>query len=109
MPPIDTTALAAIFAWVWGQYGKTITDRAIKKVWDELKWEDRALAYGRKVQRLYGTMQVLGQPRPMPLTDIYTAVSLLDRPTALSRYTVEEMEAEFTGRDKRYYHVTNKG
>ena len=51
MPPIDTSALAAIFTWVWDQYGKTIVDRAGKAVWERLRWEDRALAYGQKVQR----------------------------------------------------------
>ena len=105
MPPIDTSALAAIFTWVWGQYGKTITDKTLKAAWERLRWEDRALAYGQKVQRLYGTIQILGQPKPVSLEGIYTAVSLLDRPTALSRYTVAEMQAEFTERDSRYFHA----
>ena len=105
MPPIDTSALAAIFAWVWGQYGKTITDKTLKAAWERLRWEDRALAYGQKMQRLYGTIQILGQPKPVSLEGIYTAVSLLDRPTALSRYTVAEMQAEFTERDSRYFHA----
>ena len=108
MPPIDTTALTAIFAWVWSQYGKDITDKAGKAVWERLRWEDRALAYGQKVQRLYGTMQVLGQPRPVSLEGIYTAVSLLDRPTALTRYTVEEMQADFTRRGRPRFHTFGK-
>ena len=91
MPPIDTSALAAIFTWVWDQYGKTIVDRAGKAVWERLRWEDRALAYGQKVQRLYGEMQILGQAQPVPLEGIYTAISLLDKPTAWQRYTLEEL------------------
>ncbi len=109
MPPIDTSALAAIFTWVWDQYGKTIVDRAGKAVWERLSWKDRALAYGQKVQRLYGTMQILGQARPVPLEGVYTAVSLLDRPTVLGRYTVEEMEAEFVEQGSRYFHAGDKG
>lgn len=105
MPPIDTTALTAIFTWVWKQYGKAITDKTIKAGWERLRWEDRALAYAAKVQRLYGTMQILGQAKPVPLEGIYTAFSLLDRPTALSRYTVEEIQAEFVGRGSRYFHA----
>lgn len=58
MPPIDTSALAQIFTWVWEQYGKTIVDKAGRAVRERLRWEDRALAYGQKVQRLYGTMQI---------------------------------------------------
>lgn len=108
MPPIDTSALAAIFAWVWGQYGKTITDKTIKAAWERLRWEDRALAYGQKVQRLYGTMQILGQPKPVSLEGIYTAISLLDRPTAWQRYTLEEMREDFAGRSSHYLHASDK-
>ncbi len=108
MPPIDTSALAAIFAWVWSQYGRTITDKTVKAAWERLRWEDRALAYGQKVQRLYGSIQILGQPKPVPLEGIYTAVSLLDRPTALSRFTVEQMQAEFTGQGNRYFYPSGK-
>lgn len=103
MPPIDTSALAAIFAWVWSQYGKTITDKTLKAAWERLRWEDRALAYGQKLQRLYGTMQILGQARPVPLDGIYTAVSLLDRPIAWRRYTLEEMQAEFSRQGRRQF------
>ena len=109
MPPIDTSALAAIFTWVWDQYGKTIVDRAGKAVWERLRWEDRALAYGQKVQRLYGTMQILGQAKPVPLEGIFTAVSLLDKPTAWRRYTIPEMEAEFVGRGSRDFHSDKEG
>ena len=103
MPPIDTSALAGIFAWVWSQYGKQITDKALKAAWERLRWEDRALAYGQKVQRLYGTMQILGQAQPVPLEGIYTAISMLDKPTAWQRYTLDEMQADFTGRGYRYF------
>ncbi|MCL4805986.1 MAG: NACHT domain-containing protein [Anaerolineae bacterium] len=108
MPPIDTTVLTTIFTWVWSTYGKTVVDKTSKAAWERLRWEDRALAYGQKVQRLYGTIQLLGQPRPISLEGIYTAVSLLDRPEALRRYTVEEMQAEFEGRGRRYFHTGGK-
>ena len=109
MPPIDTSALAAIFTWVWSQYGKTIVDKAGKSAWERLQWEDRALAYAQKVQRLYGSMQILGQAKPVPLEGIYTAVSLLDRPTALGRYTLKEMQLEFSRQGSRYFHAAGKG
>jgi predicted NACHT family NTPase len=106
MPPIDTTALTTIFTWVWSQYGKEITNKTLKAAWERLRWEDRALAYAQKVQRLYSTMQILGQAKPVPLEGIYTAVSLLDRPTAWRRYTLKEMQAEFAGR--RYFRAEDE-
>lgn len=105
MPPIDTSALAAIFAWVWEEYGRTLMGRLAGAARERVRWDIKAQDYGEKVQRLYGTIQILGQPRPVPLEGIYTAVSLLDRPTALSRFTVEQMQAEFTGRGSRYFHA----
>lgn len=108
MPPIDTTALTAIFAWVWDQYGKDITTKSARVVWERLRWEDRAFRYAEKVRRLYGTMQILGQPRPVPLEGIYTAISLLDKPTAWQRYTLEEMQAEFARRSSRYFHASDQ-
>jgi hypothetical protein len=108
MPPIDTSALAAIFTSVGSEYAKSILDKAGRAVWERLRWEDRARAYGEKVQRLYGTMQILGQARPVPLEGIYTAVSLLDRPIAWRRYTIEEMQAEFIGQGRRQFHEQDK-
>ncbi len=99
--------LVTIFNGVWDLYCKTI-DKKLKEAWERRSWEDRGLAYGQKVQSLYGEMQILGQPKPVSLESIYTAINLLDRPTALSRYTVEEMQADFTGRGRRYFHASDK-
>lgn len=108
MPPIDTSTLATIFAGIWGEYAKTLTDRVGKAIWERVRWDKLADAYSQKVQRLYGSMQILGQAKPVPLEGIYTAVSLLDKPTAWRRYTIEEMQAEFVGQGSRYFHVGGK-
>lgn len=101
MPPLETVALTKILSWVWETYGKDITDKTLKKAWDVVRWENSARRYGEKVQRLYGTTRVLGRPNPIPLDGIYTAVNLLDKPTAWQRYTLQALQEEFAkfGRD----------
>lgn len=105
MPLIGTSALAAIFAWVWKEYGKSIVDRTGRAAWERLSWEKKARDYSEKVQRDYGTVRVLGQSQSMPLEGIYTAINLLDHPTAKRRYTVEQMQAEYAGQESHYYHA----
>lgn len=105
---IDTTALATIFTWVWDQYGDKLTTRAGKADWERLRWEEQAQLYGEKVQWQHGTMRVLGQHRPVSLEGVYTAVHLLDRPTAERRFTLEELVKEFVGQPKPYFHASDK-
>ncbi|MCB0000713.1 MAG: NACHT domain-containing protein, partial [Anaerolineales bacterium] len=52
-------------------------------------------AYRAWVIKHYDKMQVLGMPAAMPLQQIFTDVYLLDRPTALKRFSREELEQEF--------------
>ena len=94
-PPIDPTLFASIFAWVWATYGERIATRTTKEVWDRVEWHLAAKRYASKVKTLYGTTRILGKPRPIPLTGeggIYTDVHILDKPTALRRVTIEELE-----------------
>src|SRR2546421_6414683 len=62
-------------AWLWGIYGKKLTERvgdAAKEKWEEFKWDKAAEAYRGKIKKLYGTMQIMGMAEPVPLDDIFT-------------------------------------
>jgi hypothetical protein len=105
---IDTTLLTEVFDSVWNQYGGEIAHKTLKTTWEGLSWAERARLYGEKVQRLYGTMQVLGQLRPVSLEGVYTAVHLLDKPTAELRSTLDELIREFAGQPRPYFHASQK-
>lgn len=101
----EEQVIFGIFEWVWEQYGREFTDRAVRAAWNRIRWQVSAANYVRKIHKLYGTMQILGQARPVSLTNIYTKVQLLDRPSASRPFTPEEMEAEFRGQRRRYFHA----
>ncbi|MDQ3253908.1 MAG: NACHT domain-containing protein, partial [Acidobacteriota bacterium] len=93
--PLTTTVLSGISAWVWEKYGQTVTDKtagAVKGRWDEFKWKDAAERYRAKIKTLYGTMQIMGMAKPVPLDDIFTDAYMLDKPTAFGRFDIERLK-----------------
>jgi hypothetical protein len=79
-------------AWAWDKYGKSLTDKAasiLKGRWDKFRWNDASEKYRAKVKKLYGTMQIMGMAKPVPLDDIFTEAYLLDKPTAFGRFDIE--------------------
>src|SRR2546423_2935308 len=82
-------------AWLWGVYGKKLTERvgdAAKEKWEEFKWDSAAEAYRGKIKKLYGTMQIMGMAEPVPLDDIFTDAYMLDKPTAFGRFDIERLK-----------------
>ncbi|HMG76213.1 MAG TPA: NACHT domain-containing protein [Pyrinomonadaceae bacterium] len=96
------SALIPVGAWLWSAYGKSVTDKtagAIKSQWDKFRWHDAAEAYRAKIKKLYGTMQIMGMAEPVPLDDIFTDAYMLDKPTAFSRFDIEQLKLLSADRD----------
>jgi hypothetical protein len=94
-PLTTTAAVTSAGAWLWGKYGKSVTDKfasAAKAKWDESKWNDAAEKYRAKIKKLYGTMQIMGMAEPVPLDDIFADAYMLDKPTAFSRFDIERLK-----------------
>ncbi len=90
-----TTFAITTGAWAWDRYGKTLTDKAagaVKGRWDQFKWKEAAEKYRAKIITLYGTMQIMGMAKPVPLDDIFTDVYMLDKPTAFGRFDIERLK-----------------
>jgi predicted NACHT family NTPase len=90
-----TTVASSVGAWVWEKYGKKVMDKtagAVKDQWDKFKFKDAAEAYRKKIKKLYGTMQIMGMARPVPLDDIFSDAYMLDKPTAFSRFDIERLK-----------------
>lgn len=93
-----TTIAASVGVWAWNKYGKTISDRAgsaFKTRWDKFTWTHAADVYCEKVKKLYGTMQIMGMAKPVPLDDIFTEAYLLDKPTAIGRFNITRLKEIF--------------
>ena len=82
--------------WLWGSYGKDAFSWLVKRLakhtedvkeagWEKIDWMLASRAYRRELMRLYGSMQIFGMNRPIPLGEIFTDVYLLDKPSAWRR------------------------
>jgi hypothetical protein len=96
-------------AWAWANYGKDIVAAIVKKLalrsgdkakeaieagWNRVEWELAAKKYRENVQDLYGTVSILGKPKPVPLEGIFTDVLILDKPTAFSRFDINQLRSD---------------
>lgn len=94
--------VAGVSTWLWDKYGKDITDKAfeeVKEKWKIFKWKDAALAYRERVNALYSTTRILGNPKPIVIEDIFTDVYILDKLTAFRRFDIEQLKEMFAKRD----------
>jgi hypothetical protein len=69
-----------VFGWVIQQIG---IDKILKFGWDSAKWRIAGNAYTSRVKEIYGKLFVLGKADAVPIEDIYTAVNVLEKPSAL--------------------------
>lgn len=89
--------LEPIGVWVWDKYGKDIASTLAgkaKEQWARFEWNASAERYRQRMKDLYSTTRMLGKPEPVSLEGIFTDVYLLDRPTALQRFDIEELKAQ---------------
>jgi hypothetical protein len=67
-------------------------------LWSAFKFEEAAAKYKQHLHQHYGFLHILGHNRPVPLEGVFTDVYLYDRPLALRRLAVEELEEQFRQR-----------
>jgi hypothetical protein len=96
-------------AWAWANYGKDVVAAIGKKLalrsgdkakevieagWNRIEWELAGKKYRENIQDLYGTVSILGRPKPVPLEGIFTDVLILDQPTAFSRFDINQLRSD---------------
>ncbi len=80
--------------WAWKAYGKDLVTYVAKELWEGFCWHIAAEKYRQQIIRRYGTTQIFGQPRPVPLEDIFTDVYILERPEAFRRFDIRQLRAD---------------
>src|SRR6185503_6358376 len=91
--PLSTLLPAG--AWLWDKYGKMLIESAAsgaKDRWKRFTWDEASKNYRAKVNKLYGTMQIMGMVTSVPLDHIFTDAYILDRPTAFTRFALEKLK-----------------
>jgi hypothetical protein len=81
-----------VFEWVIKQVG---ADKLLKCVWKTANWATAWNAYEKRIKEDYGKVFVLGKADPVPLENIYTAVNVLEKPSALRRYSPEQLHERY--------------
>jgi chromosomal replication initiation ATPase DnaA len=80
--------------WLWEQYGKPISDKAVgqfKRRWLQFKWPEAELKYRQRLMEQHTTVRILGNPTPIRVDEIYTDVFVLDQLSAFQRFSIENL------------------
>ena len=62
--------------WIWEEFGKDWSREIvgeIKRKWDEFHWVEAEIAYRKRLIEIYGTVRLLGNPKPINLQNIFTS------------------------------------
>jgi hypothetical protein len=98
----DPTTLIAS-AWLWDKYGDDFTKWLKEKAektgvefaqtsWKKFQWQQAEKNYKEKLAKLHGTTRILGHSEPTPLEGIFTDLYILDKPLALRRYNLDDLQ-----------------
>lgn len=64
----------------------------VQQKWTEYKaWPQAEQAYRASLLRNYGSLRIFGKPDEVPLTDVFADVYILDKPTALRRFSMDQL------------------
>jgi hypothetical protein len=95
---IDPEVIGLAGAWLWDRFGKELVeqlgDRVVqeaKQRWKQVQWEKAAQYYRSRVRELFSTMRLLGKPEPVNVAGIYTDAYVLDKPTAMLRFDIDQL------------------
>lgn len=58
------------------------------------QWEAALARYREGVRQRHGTTRIFGQPRPVPLDDIFTEVYIHDQPSAFRRFDIRQLQQD---------------
>lgn len=78
----------------------TLPDAIVEQRWTDFDWAAAEQAYRAKLIHLYDRVRVLGKPGDQPLGDLFTAVYILDKPTARWRHNLDELQKRGFDRDE---------
>jgi energy-coupling factor transporter ATP-binding protein EcfA2 len=101
----ESIAIAGM-GWMWDQYGKSLADKAISKLseqWKKFHWNEAESKYRARLQEQHSTTRLLGHPKPITVSDIFTDVYVFDMLTAWRRYDFSELRTR--SRDRDSFHL----
>lgn len=101
-PEIQKLIGTAVVSWLWAKYGQLVIEKVGREVVDPVRWRFEVEKYYTSLYEKVGFVHVLGQ-EPQPLEALFTDVNILDRLTAKTRYSVAELDQQFTHTYRRWH------
>ncbi len=105
LDPFSAALIAAASKWTWDKVAEPLVGKLRGEAADQFKkfdWKKAEQAYRESLAAQHATIRILGKPDPVPLTEIFTDVVILDRPAALARYDIRELRKHDFDRFERY-------
>jgi hypothetical protein len=97
---IESVSAAYIWHELPDDFKKWAEERAKKtgqdlglKLWEKFTFPQAEQRYLEKLAKLYGTTRILGNSEPTPLEGIFTDLYILDKPLAMRRYSLDDLQA----------------
>lgn len=90
-------ALIPLFEGLGGDLLKSLSEKLGQHAterWQQIKWQQAAEEYCKKMLFLYDSVRVLGKSEPMSLEGLFTDVYILDKPTAYHRFDISQLQAD---------------
>lgn len=88
MDPISGSAAAAAVAWLWDSFGDEVAESATdsaKSIWKRMNWRGLERTYRERMVALHTTTTLLGNPKRIDLSEIFTDVYVIDQVSAQHR------------------------
>lgn len=79
-----------IAKWVWEQFGEDVTKFA-KVKWEKFNWKEAEIKYRERLAEIHSTTRLLGHPKPINVSEIFTDVYVLDSLTAHRRFGLVDL------------------
>ncbi|MEM9775146.1 MAG: NACHT domain-containing protein [Chloroflexota bacterium] len=102
---MDPTLFEGLFAEILAPLVNGTLDgmsEEAKAQWAKVDPKKSAAAYKQMLEKRYGTIQILGQPRPQKLGKVYTDVYLHEKPTHTYAMQVKKLEEMFREQKNRF-------
>ena len=98
---LETIGVTAAAIWLWDKFGDDITDKAgeaaADATWKQIDWRLKEKKYLHHMRGMYSTTSLLGNPKQIDLSEIFTDVYVYDQVNATRRLSLDETGIKSSG------------
>lgn len=80
--------------WLWEKHGKDLASKAwgkVKERWSMFRWQEAEEKYRTVLREQHSVTRLLGNPKKISVDGMFTDVYVLDKLTAIQRFSFEQL------------------